>query len=319
MNVVAGLPSVLHGVALCSSLDLMFHFDEAFQAHAPELSVLPPERIGDPDQVSFALSWRPAPDAFTPYRNLRAVFSIGAGVDAILACPSLPDVPVIRVEDPDQAHQMAGFAAFHVLWHHRNMAAHIDAKNRRAWERVVGGQSPKRKRIGVMGFGLMGRAIAEGLSALGYPVSTLSRTPPSPPLIGMEHLTADEMDLFLSQTDILINVLPLTPETEGILNRACFEKLPRGAALIQMGRGSHLIEEDLLAALDDGQLSGASLDVFSAEPLPAENPLWSHPRIFMTPHIASTPEPAAVVRSVQNGLKELLGSAEKPAPAPAPR
>lgn len=310
MTALSVEPRITTGVALCTALDLMFYFDEVFKEHAPELAVLPPAEIKNPDDVTFALSWQPAPDAFVPYRNLKAVFSIGAGVDAIMACPSLPDVPVIRVEDPDQAQQMAGFAAFHVLWHHRDMGQHLDAKSRHAWERVVGGQSPKRKRVGVMGFGLMGRAIAKGIAGLGYPVTTLSRTAPASPEPGMTHLTVTDLDRFLSQTDILINVLPLTTETEAILDRACFEKLPTGAALIQMGRGSHLVEADLLSALDDGKLSGASLDVFSAEPLPEDSPLWAHPRVFITPHIASTPEHTAVVTSVQNGLRRLMNATE---------
>lgn len=293
------------GVATCSVLDMMRFFAGPFAELAPEITLLTPDEVTDPDAVDFVLTFKPAADAFAPYPNLRAVFSVGAGTDGIDGCPSLPDVPVFRVEDPDQALQMAGFAAFHVLWHHRRMGAFREAQARRDWARRVGDQSPTLRRIGVMGFGMMGRAIAKALVALGYPVTVLSRSHPVDPLAGVDHMVTAGMDRFLAETDILINVLPLTDETAGILNAATFAMLPRGAALIQIGRGAHLVEDDLVAALDAGHLSGASLDVFETEPLPADSPLWDHPKLFLTPHVASTPRHSAVVASVQRGLAGL--------------
>ncbi|ASM73316.1 MULTISPECIES: NAD(P)-dependent oxidoreductase [Roseobacteraceae] len=293
------------GVATCSVIDLMHYFAEPFAQGAPEITLLPPERVDDPRAVDFVLTFNPADDTFTPYPNLRAVFSAGAGTDAIMGCPSLPDVPVHRVEDPDQALQMAGFAAFHVVWHHRRMGDFLAAQNRHDWARRVGDQSPTLRRIGVMGYGLMGRAIANGLAALGYRVTTLSRKRPDPATRGISHMTTDQIDAFLGQTDILINVLPLTPQTTGLLAAPLFAALPQGAALIQLGRGAHLVENDLIAALDSGHLSGASLDVFDTEPLSASSPLWDHPGIFVTPHVASTPQHRAVVENVRRGLGKL--------------
>ncbi|CUH65867.1 Glyoxylate/hydroxypyruvate reductase A [Thalassovita gelatinovora] len=292
-------------VATCSALDLMALYEQPFLEFAPEIDLIPPEAVSVPEAVEYVLTWKPEDDAFVPYPNLRAVFSIAAGIDGILECPSLPDVPVFRVEDPDQAQQMAGFAAFHVVWHHRDMGAYLKAQKSHSWQRDVGKQSPRHKRIGIMGFGLMGRAIGKGLTALGYDVTTLSRRPPTPAEPGMRHMTTDQTQSFLAGTDILINVMPLTPETQGILNRDLFAALPKGAVLIQMGRGAQLIESDLLDALESGQISGASLDVFGTEPLPPESPLWDHPKLFLTPHVASTPEAAAVVRSVRAGLSTL--------------
>lgn len=255
------------------------------------------------------VTFRPPPDAFRPYPNLRAAFSIGAGTDGILSCPSLPKgLPIFRVEDPDQALQMAGFAAFHVLWHHRNMAAWMEARTARQWERQVTGLSPQNRRIGVLGFGHMGRAVARGLAALGYPVASYSRSLPEPPEPGVTPYTSGALDAFLGQSDILINVLPLTPETQGIIDAGALSRLPEGAALIHLGRGGQVVEGALLEALDSGHLSGASLDVFETEPLPPDNPLWSHPKVLVTPHVASISEPQAVVLSIRRQLATLCAT-----------
>ncbi|MGI3167789.1 2-hydroxyacid dehydrogenase [Pseudooceanicola sp. C21-150M6] len=293
------------GVATCSALDLKRLFSKSFAEHAPEITLLGPEEVTDPAAVQFALTFKPAADAFTAYPNLRAVFSAGAGVDGIEHCPSLPDVPLYRVEDPDQALQMAGFAVFHVLWHHRQMAEAVRAQARHDWARRITGLSPTLRRVGIMGYGHMGRAIGKALADLGYPVTTLSRRPPEPGDARMVHMLTADLDAFLSQQDIVINVLPLTPETQGLLDAGFFAKLPQGAALIQLGRGAHLVEGDLLAALDSGHLSGASLDVFAVEPLPKDSPLWDHPGVLVTPHVASIPQHRAVVATVRRGLREL--------------
>lgn len=296
---------VYKGVALCERLDLMRLFGTHFEAESG-LDLRPPERIEDPAEIDFALAWRPGAEAFAPYPNLRAVFSIAAGTDGITASRSLPrDIPLIRLRDPDQALQMAGFAVFQVLWHHRGMADLIAAQARHDWARRAGGASPSRRRIGILGLGHMGRQIARSLSALGYPVTSLTRRPPvSEP--GVTHLTQDRRADFLAVTDILINVLPMTAETRGLLDRALFDALPRGAALIHMGRGGQLVEEDLIAALDAGQISGASLDVFATEPLPHGHPFWDHPKVLVTPHVAGEAEAGAVVENVRRGMETLV-------------
>ncbi|QOL80391.1 2-hydroxyacid dehydrogenase [Pseudooceanicola spongiae] len=293
------------GVATCTVLDMMTFFARPFAELAPEIDLITPEQVTDATKVDFVLTFKPADDAFSPYPNLRAVFSVGAGVDGIVGCPSLPDVPLFRVEDPDQALQMAGFAAFHVLWHHRRMGDFLAAQSQHDWARRVGDQSPTLRRIGVLGFGMMGRAIAKALIALGYPVTVVSRSRPDHPLPRAVHMTVDAIDEVLAQTDILINVLPLTPATNGFLNAATFAKLPKGAALIHIGRGAHLVEDDLLAALESGHLSGASLDVFETEPLARDSSLWDHPGLFLTPHVASTPRHSSVVENVQRRLATL--------------
>ena len=288
------------GVVHDTRLQLADRYIPLFEDLAPELELRAPEDIDRPEDVRFMVTFLPADDAFSPYPEMRAVFSIGAGIDAIQACPSRPaDLPIHRVEDPDQAQQMAGFCAFHVLWHHREMAAWMEARGRQAWERKLYGLSPLDKRIGVMGFGLMGRAIARGLAGLGYPVASYSRRAPEPEP-GVTHYTEEGLDAFLGQSDILINVLPLTPQTQGMIGAETLAKLPQGAALIHIGRGGQVDEDALVAAIDSGHLSGASVDVFETEPLPEGHPLWTHPKVFVTPHIASIPVPADVVRSIRD-------------------
>lgn len=294
------------GVATCARLDLMGHFGPHFAELAPELDLRPPERIDRPEEVEFMITFEPDDAAFAPYPNLRAVFSVGAGTDAIERCPSLPHgLPVHRVQLPDQAAQMAGFAAFHVLWHHRRMADYVHDQQAQLWQRRLGGFSPRARRIGILGYGHMGRGIARGLLALDYPVSAYSRSLPATPDAGVTHFGAGALDDFLAQCDILINVLPLTAETTGLIDADFLSKLPTGAALIHLGRGSQVDEAALIAALDRGHLSGASLDVFETEPLPPGHPLWSHPKVLITPHVASVPEPADVVRSIRQQVQSL--------------
>ncbi len=291
------------GVMTCRVLDLQARFGAAFAELAPDIRVLRPEEVSDPASVDFVLSWAPPKDAYTPYPNLRALFSIAAGMDAILACPSRPkDVPVFRVEDPDQAAQMAGFGAFHIVWHHRKMRGYLENQAREIWNRPSSGRSPAKVRVGVMGFGFMGRAVARGAAALGYPVSTLSRSPPANPEAGMTHFLDADRSAFLAQTDILVNVLPMTPATTGLFDAKLFAALPAGAAFIHLGRGAQLDEQALLAALDSGHIAGASLDVFAPEPLAGGHPFWSHPKVFVTPHTASEAEPPAVVANVVKHL-----------------
>lgn len=300
------------GVAVNDGFDILDLHGAAFAQYAPNLTLLRPEEVTDPGAVDFAVTFRPPADAFRPYPNLRAVVSAAAGVDAILSCPSLPDnVPVLRVEDQDQALQMAGFAAFHVLWHHRGMDQHLADQAAEHWNRPMFGRSPQERRVGVMGFGLMGRQVATQIAALGYPTASLSRRMPDPAVDGVTHFLDDDRATFLARTDILINVLPLTEATRNVMNADLFAALPKGAAVINIGRGEHLDETALLAALETGQISGASLDAFVTEPLPSGHPFWSHPRVLVTPHTASAPDSRAVVRSIRDSLAQVAAGAHQ--------
>jgi len=296
---------VIEGVYLCSALDLPDLFGAAVEA-APGLKLYRPEDVPDPSRVRFALVWRPAPDAFEAYPNIALVQVIAAGVDGVLRNPSLPERAVVtRVHDDEQAAIMAGFAAWHVVWHHRRMGNYLAAQEAGTWDRttIKTLRPPSQVTVGVLGYGLMGQAIATTVASMGFAVHAATRTGGDSG-DGITRVAGpDAVQQVAARSDILINVLPLTEATRDILNADLFARMPEGAVLIQLGRGQHLVEDDLLAALDSGRIGGASLDVFHTEPLPGDHPFWTHPKVIVTPHEASVTSPKAVsdtlVRSVQ--------------------
>ncbi len=230
------------------------------------------------DDIQLAVAWHPARDAFDAYPALKAVCSIGAGADNILACPSLRHgIDVVRVVDPAQAAMMSGFVLWHVIWHQRRFATYFAQQRDHVRQRLAQ-RSARDVPIGILGYGEIGRRVADDLNALGFPVNVWSRSLKSVPAGMTAYHGTDGLSVMLSETEVLINLLPLTTETRGILNLATFRKMKRGGYLIQVGRGEHLVEQDLLTALDDSQLAGASLDVFSSEPLGYDHPFWTHPR-----------------------------------------
>ncbi|WP_292290437.1 glyoxylate/hydroxypyruvate reductase A [Marivita sp.] len=296
---------VIEGVYLCSALDLPDLFGAAVEA-APGLKLYRPEDVPDPSRIRFALVWRPAPDAFEAYPNIALVQVIAAGVDGVLRNPSLPERAVVtRVHDDEQAAIMAGFAAWHVVWHHRRMGNYLAAQEAGTWDRttIKTLRPPSQVTVGVLGYGLMGQAIATTVASMGFAVHAATRTGGDSG-DGITRVAGpDAVQQVAARSDILINVLPLTDATRDILNADLFARMPEGAVLIQLGRGQHLVEDDLLAALDSGRIGGASLDVFHTEPLPGDHPFWTHPKVIVTPHEASVTSPKAVsdtlVRSVQ--------------------
>lgn len=241
-------------------------------------------RIGE--DVQFAIAWHPPANAFDHYPNLKAVCSIGAGADSVLACPSLRDeIDVVRVIDPAQARMMSGFVLWNVIWHQRRFATYLAQQRDRIWLRPSQ-RDAKDVPVGILGYGEMGSRVADDLRRLGFPVSVWSRSEkPTPSEISGFHGPAGLVAM-LPETEVLVNLLPLTPETQGILNSSLFDKMRHGGYLIHVGRGEHMIENDVLLALDSGRLSGAALDVFPSEPLAPKHPFWSHPKIIVTPHDA---------------------------------
>ncbi|MGM8851961.1 2-hydroxyacid dehydrogenase [Salinicola halophyticus] len=245
--------------------------------------------IHDPDDVeavTYAVVWKPADGAFLPFANLKAIVSLGAGIDHVLADTKLPrQIPIIRTVGTDLTQRMREYVALHVLSHHRDMPTISANQRARQWKQLVVPPATDRP-VGVMGLGNLGSAAASTLSALGFETLGWSRTQRE--IEGITTFAGDaEFAAFLGRCEILVCLLPLTDATMGILNAKLFAKLPKGASVINVGRGPHLVDDDLLAALDSGQLSHATLDVFHVEPLPSEHPFWSHPRITVTPHIAS--------------------------------
>jgi glyoxylate/hydroxypyruvate reductase A len=272
-------------VLLSETVDMRKHLESQIARLSDRITFVD-HATDEPDLVELAAAWCPPDDAFARYPNLKAVSSIAAGADSILRCPSLPPgIPVVRVVEAAQAEMMSGFVLWHVIWHQREFAAYLAQQRDRVWQRFV--QRPASDvPVSVLGYGEMGQRVARDLALLGFPVRAWSRQPK--PITN--HVTGYHGDAgltaMLDETEVLINLLPLTPQTRGILNRDVFNRMKRGGYLIQVGRGEHLIEQDLLEALASGQLSGASLDVFLTEPLPADHVFWRTPNLLVTPHDA---------------------------------
>lgn len=260
--------------------------------------------IGNAAEIEAALVWNHPPGALARCPNLRAVLSLGAGVNHILDDPALPaHVPVARIVDPSLAAGMAEYASLAVLRYHRNFDVYERLQRERHWKRLPIPVAARR-RVGVLGLGEIGMACARAILALGFPVAGWSRTPKS--LDGIaSHAGPDGLARFLAATDILVCVLPLTAETRGLINRTTLAALPRGAFVINIARGAHVVEADLIAALDSGHIAGATLDVFADEPLPRDHPFWTHPQVTVTPHIAALTNPATAAEGVADNLRRL--------------
>lgn len=241
---------------------------------------------GKLDDIEYVLVWTIPDGTLGKLKNLRAIFSLGAGVDQILRDPLFPkEVPLFRLVDAGLREQMTQYAVYGVLHWHRCMGTYREQQARHEWK-MLPAVHPSDYAVGVMGLGVFGSDIAAKLALLGFRVLGWSRTKKNIP--GVETCAGKAtLAQFLSQSQILINVLPLTDETRGILDTALFSKLPKGSALVHLGRGGHLNTDDLLAALDNGILGWAMLDVFPKEPLDDRSPLWDHPRVFVTPHIGA--------------------------------
>lgn len=256
---------------------------------------------GDDAAIEYALVWRPPAGELATFSGLKAVFSIGAGVDHLIGDAALPDAPIVRFVDPSLTLRMREYVLLHVLLHQRRMLDYADLQRERVW-REIDQPAADAVRVGVMGLGVLGTACARALSEIGFQVAGWSRTEKTIDGVAC-HAGGDGLRAFLARTDILVCLLPLTPDTKGILSASLFARLARdgvlpGPVLINAGRGGLQVEADILAALDSGVLSGCSLDVFEQEPLPSRSPLWRHPRVVITPHTASVSDPGAVCRHV---------------------
>jgi phosphoglycerate dehydrogenase-like enzyme len=260
-----------------------------------EIRVWP--EVGDAGEIEFALCWNPPPGELTKYKNLKCIASLGAGVDHLMRDPDLPvGVPVTRVVEHSMAQSMSEYVVLSALNYCRQFDAYRSDQDQRRWH-------PRKPRlaedthIGILGLGQLGADAAKKLGSLGFTVSGWSRTPKN--IDGVQCFAGKAgWANFLSRSQILICLLPLTPSTKGILNRKTFDQLPQDAYVINVARGQHLVESDLIEALDSGQLAGACLDVFDIEPLPAGHPFWSHPKIKITPHISSITFPRAVAPQI---------------------
>lgn len=272
-----------------------------FKQHLPDMPLHIWPDVPRPQEVRFLAAWLPPDDLARRFPNLEVLFSVGAGVDQLALLQLPPQVKVVRMIEPALVASMAEYVSFAALALHRDMPVYL-AQQRAAEWRELRVRPPGSSRVGVMGMGMLGTAALGQLRSLGFDCAGWNRSPRE--LAGVRCFTgAEGLQPFLARTDILVCLLPLTEDTRGILDRELFAALPQGAALVNVGRGGHLVEADLLEALDAGQLRAAMLDVCATEPLPADAPLWSHPKIWITPHIASTTQPESAVEAVLANLR----------------
>lgn len=287
-------------------MTLLLHLSDVDEASWARrfAEALPNERVlrrgddYDPSSIDYIFVWKPKPEAFKGLSGLKAILSLGAGVDALLRHPALPfNVPVVRFVDDDLTQRMSDYVVAHVTMHQRLFTRFARDQKARIWKQLYP-PAAHVANVGIMGLGVLGADAARRLVALGFSVLGWSRTPKSLPDV-RTFAGDDGFARFLAETDILVCLLPLTPETKGILNHETFAKLRRkldgGPVLINAARGGHQVETDIVRALSDGTLGAASLDVFEVEPHPPGSPLWALDNCYITPHIAAISNEAAGV------------------------
>ncbi|AHG48328.1 D-2-hydroxyacid dehydrogenase (plasmid) [Rhizobium leguminosarum bv. trifolii CB782] len=275
-------------------------FREIFARELPDLQFVGPGQPVDPDKVRYLLTWT-VPADISRYRNLEVLFSIGAGIDQFKQ-DSVPEpVAVVRMVEDGIIRMMQEYVTLGILTLHREMLAYRELQKQCAWQTLAVPQAARR-RIGFLGLGILAQAAIERLKPFQFPLAGWSRSKKQIDGVTCHHGT-DGLADFLAETDILVCLLPLTDETRGILNADLFSQLPAGARLLHVGRGAHLDQTALIEALDHGRLAAAMLDVTDPEPLPAEHPLWQHPKVAITPHIASVTQPETAAHSVIENIR----------------
>jgi glyoxylate/hydroxypyruvate reductase A len=279
---------------------------DTFAAQLSDLEIRIWPDAGALDEIEYLAFIRPNFDILPAFPKLKAMFSRSAGVEAFINHPKLPKVPLGKLEPAGGDPMMTEYIVMHVLRFHRDMPGYQAAQANREWRRTTIVR-PEHRRVGFLGLGMMAKAPALVLKSLGFEVSGWVRSPREEPGISIFH-GADQLEPFLNQTDIAVCLLPLTRETDGIFCARTFAMMPKGAMLVNVGRGKHVVDADLIAALDSGQLSYAALDALWPEPLPPDSPLWLHPKVTVMPHVARRPtvlqlvtEIAANICSVEAG------------------
>jgi glyoxylate/hydroxypyruvate reductase len=267
------------------------------------------DSLGDKADIEVALAWKPDAGLLASLPNLKLIVSLGMGVDHLLSDGKLPaGVPITRIMDDGLVGQMSEYALYWALRHHRDIDKYAASQRARQWK-VEDFVDTIHRRIGILGLGTIGQDTARKFAALGFPTAGWSRTAKSLPAIATFH-GKDGFARLLAESDILVNVLPLTRDTRGLLDAKAFAALPKGAYFINMARGGHVVDDALLAALNANHLSGAVLDVFNQEPLPAEHPYWTHPKVHVTPHIAGATNPRTASPGVIENIKRLRSGGE---------
>ena len=279
----------------------------------PEMDVRVYPDEGDVNEVEYAVVWKHPRGILNKYPNLKAILSLGAGVDHIISDPELPEgLPIVRLVDKKLTHEMCLHSLHWVLHFHSDQYLYRIQQQSREWIQQSSVQSEDRT-IGIMGLGNIGKAIGDSLINLDFKVVGWGARPKES-LGGIEYYCGHEqLADFLSQTDVLINVLPLTEDTKNILTEIELAFLPKGSFIINIGRGGIINESDLLTSLDIGHITAVALDVFAQEPLPENNSLWDHPSVYVTPHIAGQSNPGSAAQTIADNIR-LIEKGETPYP-----
>ncbi|MGB0844804.1 MAG: 2-hydroxyacid dehydrogenase [Alphaproteobacteria bacterium] len=291
-------------MAILVKSDFDNNWGDGLKSILPDLDVRIWPDVGARDEIEYALVWRPEHGFLASLPNLKVIYSVGAGIDHLAADPSLPrHIPVVRMVDPALTQGMVSYVTWACLHMFRKMflAQQYQAENVWDSEPVIRLASD-RKTVGILGLGQLGQACSKQLQALDFDLVGWSATPKNVEGV-TSYVGADGLDAMLRQTDYLVCLLPLTPDTQGILNKENMSKLKPEGGVVSAGRGGHLVEQDLADLLNAGHLSGAVVDVFSTEPLPQDNPLWGQKNLIITPHIASTTDPFSSGATVANSIK----------------
>ncbi len=272
-----------------------------FRALAPELAIEVYPEITEPEKVEFVFLWQHPEGILSDFPNLKLISSMGAGVDHILRDRSIPEsIPIVRIVDEKLTFSMTNYVVLGVLNFHRQTLRYQINQTRKIWDM----SNPELDvTIGVMGVGALGKDVMDKLNYMGFPVVGFGSS--EKPDFEYPYFAEDRLEEFLQKVNVIVCLLPLTPDTENILNLSLFKKCSPNTYLINVARGKHLVEEDLIMALEKGYLSGAMLDVYREEPVPEDHPFWENNKITMTPHIASVTNPQAAAPQVIENIKRM--------------
>ena len=280
-----------------------------FQALLPDMPIVVLGEPFDRRAVHYVASWKHPPGSLTGLPNLAAIFSLGAGVDFLFADDKLPEAPIARIVDPDLTTRMSEYIVLHCLSYLRQQRRYDSQQREKLWDDDRNQPAARSVRVGIMGLGELGQDAARKLTVMGFDVAGWSRSPKT--IEGLQTFSGEDgMKAFLGRTDILVSLLPLTPDTRGIINAEMLSGLAQGGRLggpflINAGRGGLQVADDILAALDAGTLKGATLDVFEVETLPADSALWTHSAVTVTPHNSAMSEPEAIATAVATQIRRL--------------
>lgn len=290
-------------IVLVSTARASEHWVKTLKERNSSLDIQVYPDVERPEDIEFAISWKHPVGLYQKYPNLKVIASMGAGVNHILKDKNLPkNVKVTRIVDDQLTKDMSHFVLLQCLAVSRNLFHHLQDQESKIWK-VKTYQTPEKTSIGIMGYGVLGQAAGKVLKANGFKVCGYANS--SKTVDGIKVYGAEEQDEFLKHTQILVCLLPVTSETKGALNLDLFKKLKENAYLVNVARGEHLVEADLIRAIDQDILKGASLDVFQEEPLPESHPFWNHKKIQVTPHIASMTDPKSVADQLLENYKRM--------------